>query len=122
MLDPKWTGTAADRHEMHSLQLKQVVRVSAHLPPDRPLVLTAAPAQLQQAVHVRLRHDLALHLGSHRWVCPFTNARTAVANHSLSTFGLALVNGGTAGLFWNYIIAAIGLGFVYSSIAELASM
>ena len=41
---------------------------------------------------------------------------------SLRTFGLALINGGTAGLFWNYIIAAIGLGFVYSSIAELASL
>jgi hypothetical protein len=40
----------------------------------------------------------------------------------LRTFGIAVINGGTAGLFWNYIIAAIGLGFVYSSIAELASM
>jgi hypothetical protein len=32
------------------------------------------------------------------------------------------MNGGTAGLFWNYIIAAIGLGFAYASIAEMASM
>jgi hypothetical protein len=38
------------------------------------------------------------------------------------TIGVALPNGGTAGLFWNYIIAAVGLGFVYASIAELGSM
>jgi len=36
--------------------------------------------------------------------------------------GNALANGGTAGLFWNYIISAVGLGFVYASIAELGSM
>jgi hypothetical protein len=29
MLDAKWTGTAVDRREMRTLQLKQVVRVSA---------------------------------------------------------------------------------------------
>jgi hypothetical protein len=39
-----------------------------------------------------------------------------------SVLGVALSNGGTAGLFWNYIIAGIGLGFVYASIAELGSM
>ena len=36
--------------------------------------------------------------------------------------GLALLNGGTAALFWNYLIASVGLTFVYCSIAELASM
>ena len=39
-----------------------------------------------------------------------------------STIGIALANGGTAGLFWNYIIGAVGLGFVYASIAEMGSM
>ena len=39
-----------------------------------------------------------------------------------SSLGLALPNGGTAGLFWNYFIASIGFGFVYASIAELGSM
>jgi len=38
------------------------------------------------------------------------------------TLGLSLLNGGTAGLFWNYVIGIIGFGFVYSSIAELGSM
>ena len=38
------------------------------------------------------------------------------------SIGVALPNGGTAGLFWNYVIGAIGLGFVYASIAELGSM
>jgi hypothetical protein len=40
MLDPKWTGTAVDRREMRTLQLDQVVRVSALL--TFPSVLTAA--------------------------------------------------------------------------------
>jgi hypothetical protein len=44
-----------------------------------------------------------------------------VAN-PLSTLSISLMNGGTAGLFWNYIITSIGLGFVYASIAELGSM
>jgi amino acid permease len=42
-------------------------------------------------------------------------------NISIS-IGVALPNGGTAGLFWNYVIGSIGLGFVYASIAELGSM
>ena len=44
------------------------------------------------------------------------------ANNFHSTIGVSLSNGGTAGLFWNYIIVAISLGFVYASIAELGSM
>jgi hypothetical protein len=39
-----------------------------------------------------------------------------------ATIGVSLSNGGTAGLFWNYVIVAVGLGFVYASIAELGSM
>jgi amino acid permease len=38
------------------------------------------------------------------------------------TLSLSLSNGGTAGLFWNYVIASVGFGFVYASIAELSSM
>ena len=39
-----------------------------------------------------------------------------------STLAVSLSNGGTAGLFWNYVIGAVGLGFVYASIAELGSV
>jgi hypothetical protein len=35
---------------------------------------------------------------------------------------VSLGNGGTAGLFWSYLIVATGLGFVYASIAEMGSM
>ena len=35
---------------------------------------------------------------------------------------LSLLNGGTAGLFWNYIIVVVGFGPVYASIAELGSV
>jgi len=40
----------------------------------------------------------------------------------ISTLGIALVNGGTAGLFWGYLAAVVGLTLVYASIAEMASM
>ena len=51
----------------------------------------------------------------------FSNNET-LSNFFSRTLGNSLPNGGTAGLFWNYIIASIGLGFVYASIAELGSM
>jgi hypothetical protein len=42
--------------------------------------------------------------------------------YSCSSLGLSLPNGGTAGLFWSYIVTIIGLTLVYSSLAELGSM
>ena len=32
------------------------------------------------------------------------------------------MNGGTADLFWGYMVALVGLGLTYASIAEMASM
>jgi Amino acid permease len=40
----------------------------------------------------------------------------------LVSLGLSLGNGGTAGLFWTYLITIVGLIFVYVSLAELGSM
>lgn len=37
-----------------------------------------------------------------------------------SLFGL--LNGGTAGLVWGYLVCWIGYGMVFASIAEMASM
>ena len=36
--------------------------------------------------------------------------------------GLALLNGGTAGLFWSCVVVSTGLSAVYLSLAELGSM
>ena len=33
-----------------------------------------------------------------------------------------ITNGGTAGMFWGYLIVAVGYTFVYASLAEMASM
>ncbi|KAF2099173.1 putative GABA permease [Rhizodiscina lignyota] len=41
---------------------------------------------------------------------------------TLGSLGLTLMNGGTAGLFWNYVVVVIGFTFVYLSIAELGSI
>lgn len=40
----------------------------------------------------------------------------------IRTFGLALLNGGTAGLIYGFIIVTVAYGFVYASMAEMASM
>jgi hypothetical protein len=61
-------------------------------------------------------------MGINCHVCHISLSNDATLNHLSSTLGLALPNGGTAGLFWNFVITAIGLGFVYASIAELGSM
>lgn len=37
-------------------------------------------------------------------------------------FTFVLTDGGTADLFWGFIIVAIGMSLVYASIAEMASM
>jgi hypothetical protein len=54
----------------------------------------------------------------------FGFASTLLCTWESLTVGLsiALANGGTAGLFWNFVIGAIGFGFIYASIAELGSM
>jgi hypothetical protein len=70
---------------------------------------SASPQPCSAAGKLYLRMSLLQHLT--KLLTPFS-----------STIGISLSNGGTAGLFWNYIIASVGLGFVYASIAELGSM
>src|ERR1700744_6110791 len=40
MLDPKWTGTAFDRRDMHTLNIEQVVRVRADRPSPASVLTT----------------------------------------------------------------------------------
>ena len=40
----------------------------------------------------------------------------------LATLLSVLTNGGTAGLFWGFVVVVIGFMFVYASLAEMASM
>lgn len=40
----------------------------------------------------------------------------------ITTLGIALTDGGTAGLVWGYIAVVIGFSMVYMSVAEMASM
>jgi hypothetical protein len=49
MVDQEWMGTDIDRREMRTLNLEQVVRVSARKPSRylSPAVLTAAAAQFR---------------------------------------------------------------------------
>jgi hypothetical protein len=61
-------------------------------------------------------------VGSHSHVCHVSFQKVGSLSPFSSFFGVALSNGGTAGIFWNFVIASIGLSFVYASIAELGSM
>lgn len=36
--------------------------------------------------------------------------------------GVGLMNGGTAGLVWGFIVVTVGFALVFASIAEMASM
>ncbi|KAK4182047.1 hypothetical protein QBC35DRAFT_396752, partial [Podospora australis] len=41
---------------------------------------------------------------------------------NITTFGLSMLNGGTAGLIYGFLVCAVRYGLVYASLAELASM
>jgi len=46
----------------------------------------------------------------------------ATAEVYLASFQLGLNNGGTAGLFWGFVVVVIVLCLVYMSLSEMASM
>jgi hypothetical protein len=132
MLDPKWTGTEQDRRDMKTLNLQQVVRVSGPwrttIPSPWPRwscspLLTTISAQFRYTCNVWLRLNLAFHLGGPYSVyhvhVPSNNESLRPLSSSLS---VAFANGGTAGLFWNYLITTVGLAFLYASMAELGSV
>lgn len=43
-------------------------------------------------------------------------------NLSCSLLQIPLVNGGTATVFWGFVLGVFGFTFVYASLAEMASM
>ena len=51
----------------------------------------------------------------------FSSTVVVAWQNTLATFGFALYNGGTGGLFWTFIFAMIAMTFVYLSLAELSS-
>ena len=51
----------------------------------------------------------------------FSSTVVVAWQNTLATFGFALYNGGTGGLFWTFIYSMIAMTFVYQSIDELAS-
>jgi hypothetical protein len=66
----KWTGTNADRDDMHKLKLDQVVRVSClNMSHARLQTNIRSLAQFWPAGHIRFRLDVDLHVGSYPCVC-----------------------------------------------------
>lgn len=51
----------------------------------------------------------------------FSSTVVVAWQNALATFGFALYNGGTGGLFWTFIFSIFGMTFVYLSLAELSS-
>lgn len=51
----------------------------------------------------------------------FSSTVVVAWQNALATFGFALYNGGTGGLFWTFIWSIFAMTFVYLSLAELSS-
>jgi len=81
-------------------------------------------AELQVHQHARLRKHGHVHMGipaSVRQNHPlYPHFAPELTKHSFVSF--VLTNGGTANLFWGFIVCTIGLLLVYASLAEMASM
>lgn len=52
----------------------------------------------------------------------FSSTVVVAWQNTTTTFGLALFNGGTGGLFWTYIFSMVAMCFVYLTLGELASI
>jgi hypothetical protein len=52
----------------------------------------------------------------------FGSTLIATVEVIFTSFQLGILNGGTAGMFWAFMVVTGGLGLVYASLAELMSM
>jgi hypothetical protein len=88
-------------------------------------------AKFWPPANVWIRKYINLHMGDSSRVCnekkplstplEFSNC-LARADNSFRSLSLSLLNGGTGGLFWNFIIVCFGFAAVYASLAELGSV
>jgi hypothetical protein len=125
MVAEKWTGTNADKSDMERLHLEQVLRVRFSCKIDwiqSQWLMLIIPAKLWPVNNVWVCLDPTLHLGVCACVCFSIQDTIFWLLTSIRALSLSLLNGGTAGLFWNFIVACIGFVPVYCSIAELGSM
>ena len=51
----------------------------------------------------------------------FSSTVVVAWQNTMATFGFALFNGGTGGLFWTFIFSTVGMCLVYLTLSELAS-
>lgn len=51
----------------------------------------------------------------------FSSTVVVAWQNVLATYGFALYNGGTGGLFWTFIFSMFAFTFIYLSLAELSS-
>jgi choline transport protein len=61
-------------------------------------------------------------LYNHFQIFGFGCTLIATAEVHLASFQLGLNNGGTAGLFWGFVVVVVVLYLVYMSLSEMASM
>lgn len=118
-------GTADDQRDMFRLGKAQELRVSSTniLLCNRRLTM---PAKFPFRVHFRLLDDTDGQLGNRLGVS--IRKMLAVSWESLILiFGrrtsiIGLINGGTAGMIWMFLVAWIGFLAVNTSMAEMGSM
>ena len=121
------TGTAEDQSDMTRIGKKQELLVSLLAPSRQTDSRLNDSAQFPISVRAGLYHRHHCLVGDCAVVSLWRRAwwlacRSGTANISFSTISYGLVNGGLAGLIWMFIVAAVGMGTVVLSLAEMASM
>lgn len=124
------TGTAEDQYDMTRIGKKQELLVSLLAPSRQTDSRLNDSAQFPISVRAGLYHRHHCHMGDcaivslwrRAWWLAYRSGRSRTANVPSSTISYGLVNGGLAGLVWMFIVAAVGMGTVVLSLAEMASM
>ena len=123
-LPARYQGTSEDKKDMSMLGKKQVLRVCAHQRARWMLskMLRPSLAKLPLRHHGRLCFYRHGQLGDLAPVTLPLARVAAVTDFGLRLFSFVLIDGGTADLFWGFIVVGFGQTLVYASIAEAASM
>lgn len=121
------TGTAEDQSDMTRIGKKQELLVSLLAPSRQTDARLNDSAQFPIPVRAGLYHRHHCLVGDGAIVSLWRRAwwlayRSGTVNVPSSTISYGLVNGGLAGLVWMFIVAAVGMGTVVLSLAEMASM
>ncbi|KAI4091396.1 MAG: hypothetical protein L6R37_007746 [Teloschistes peruensis] len=123
VVQPKWRGTSQDKHDMEVLGRHQVLRVRGSV------YLSKEPfAEKYYQRNFRFVSMLAFNsvlIVTWEILLALVISRELVwpmSNIDRRDTLFVTIDGGTADLFWGYIVVFMGTSLTYASLAEMASM